>query len=75
LSIRSKYLKKPIHYPPTDPPLEDIRTEVAESGQKRRKWKKNLENILENNETLAGIQDFKNQENIVVLLVGSYSTI
>jgi len=46
---------------------------VAESGQKRRKWKKNLENILKNNET--GIQDFKNKEKIVVLLVGSYSTI
>jgi len=33
-SIRLKDLKCPYIYPPVEPPLEEIRTEVVESGQK-----------------------------------------
>jgi len=35
LSIRFKDLKNAYIYLPIDPPLEEIRTEVVESGQKR----------------------------------------
>jgi len=36
LLIRLKDLKNPYVYPPIDPSLEEIRTEVVESGQKRQ---------------------------------------